>query len=664
VSFKIVFLLSLLFVNQAFADNWNYFSIFKNIDYPKKDLSFAKHTDSFIRGLDKKTINKRGLQKIDSFINAKSSFKRYDPLVRQTLNYFRRKDRFSSCPTIILDKREGHDAVEKQWKKSLQTFCRYQLLEKILKRKKLGSYRNLFESSLPYYLRGESLRKFKSFLKQISKNEKVRDSIFSLVSKTIIEEDLPLKEGVIIQLDIGKELTNYIQKNGLNKSKKVRHFLNEFKFLVDAMVENPDDFKNGDDHPVLNFYKYNQKYLPRPKVSKSLLRIGLGHLREKSFEKSNKIFNMAQVITVGEDKKEAIFSLLWPFIIKKDFEGGATFIRKNRMLENFIHLPPKIQFWISYCLHHNKEVILSKGLYKKIIRDFPVNYYAILSLKYLKKIISGVDGKMLFKPLSIDSLRNKLSSQMFNEELTQILKRLIVWLDAGQLDFYQAELDNLLNHKAFSQNGLYKSSLVFNLIGLLNHKEEYLQAFKLAFWSLENNHLKFGTPTLRALFPFAYINSIKSIDDSIDPLIILSLIRQESAFDPWARSSAGARGLMQLMPNTANHVARKRIKKRRLHGATLNLELGINYLKRLLDKYDGNLIYTLAAYNAGESRVRRWKGKYFTSDDPLIMVESIPFKETRKYIKLIYRNIFFYRYLTNDPEISLSIKDSFNISFN
>lgn len=653
-------IIPLFFISNSYAQGWKYHSIFKDINYHKEEISFARHADSFIRMIKKRKIDQRSLKKLNTFIGSESSFGKYDDLIKQTTNYFKKKNSFDSCPQIIAISNDSKDAMEKGWQKSLKRFCRYTLLEKILKKKSLKGHENIFALSLPFYLRGESFRRFKRFLKIISRNEKMRDEVLSLVSDTIIEEGLPLKEGIITQLDIDKELTRYIQKNGFNKRRKQKHFLNEFKYVVGSMVEGPGEFNK----PVLNFYLNNKAHLPRPKVSESLIRMGLGYLRKKNFNKSNKIFTLAKEITVGENKKEALFSLLWPFIVKKDYEDGATFIRKNRMLENFNNLPPKIQFWITYCLHQNKEVILSKGLYKKIIRDFPVNYYAILSLKYLKQIISGVDGGMLIKPIGLDSLKTKLKPYMFNDDLTRILKRMMVWLDVGQIGYYENELKNLVNHPAFASNDLYKSSLVFNLIGLLNHKEEYLQAFKLAFWSLEKDLLKFGTPTLKALFPFAYIQNIKQVDTKIDPIIILSLIRQESAFDTSARSSAGARGLMQLMPQTANWVANKKIKKRKLHRPDLNLELGISYLRNLLDKYDGNLIYTLAAYNAGESRVRKWKKKYFKSNDPLIMVESIPFKETRHYIKLIYRNIFFYRYLTNDPGLSISVKDSFNISFN
>jgi soluble lytic murein transglycosylase len=65
-----------------------------------------------------------------------------------------------------------------------------------------------------------------------------------------------------------------------------------------------------------------------------------------------------------------------------------------------------------------------------------------------------------------------------------------------------------------------------------------------------------------------------------------------------------------------------------------------------MKRYDGNLVYVLAAYNAGEARVERWRGMYFDTDDTILKnIEAIPFLETRNYVKLIFRNIFFYKLL-------------------
>jgi soluble lytic murein transglycosylase len=142
-------------------------------------------------------------------------------------------------------------------------------------------------------------------------------------------------------------------------------------------------------------------------------------------------------------------------------------------------------------------------------------------------------------------------------------------------------------------------------------------------------------------------------------------MRQESAFNPRAKSVAGARGLMQLMPATAR-MMHGRLRTVRLYDADFNIKLGTKYFQRLEKKYDGNLIDTLCAYNAGEGNLKKWKDDIFVfgEDNPLEKIEMIPFNETRKYVKLIYRNLFYYRLLTNDPMIGESLAETLRVSVN
>jgi soluble lytic murein transglycosylase len=156
-----------------------------------------------------------------------------------------------------------------------------------------------------------------------------------------------------------------------------------------------------------------------------------------------------------------------------------------------------------------------------------------------------------------------------------------------------------------------------------------------------------------ALFPRPYWNDLKrfSARNELDPYLVASLIRQESEFNPAAISNRNAVGLMQLLPNTGKLVAREE-KLRHFNSSQLfvpgvNLQLGTKYFRNMVDKF-GSFEYALAAYNAGDDRVKDWLANG-TYRDPQEFVESIPFTQTREYVQAILRNANVYRQLYGTP---------------
>jgi soluble lytic murein transglycosylase len=150
--------------------------------------------------------------------------------------------------------------------------------------------------------------------------------------------------------------------------------------------------------------------------------------------------------------------------------------------------------------------------------------------------------------------------------------------------------------------------------------------------------------TLRFLAPYrdAFASGAKS--QGIEEHWVLGLVRQESRFIVGARSSAGASGLMQLMPATARWMAKKNgmtdYSPSRVTDPDVNIALGTGYLRYVLDELDGSPVLAAAAYNAGPGRARRWK-----AEQPLegaIYAETIPFNETRDYVKKVMSNTMYY----------------------
>lgn len=146
----------------------------------------------------------------------------------------------------------------------------------------------------------------------------------------------------------------------------------------------------------------------------------------------------------------------------------------------------------------------------------------------------------------------------------------------------------------------------------------------------------------------------------VDRALIFAFMRQESAFNIRARSSAGARGLMQLMPATAGFIAQQRFSGKRrnqLYDPVLNLSLGQQYILHLLENevVDGDLLLLAAAYNGGPGNLKKWQRRAERNDytDALMFIESIPARETRIFIERVLSNLWMYRERLGEPSPSL-----------
>jgi soluble lytic murein transglycosylase-like protein len=137
---------------------------------------------------------------------------------------------------------------------------------------------------------------------------------------------------------------------------------------------------------------------------------------------------------------------------------------------------------------------------------------------------------------------------------------------------------------------------------------------------------------------------------TVDRAIIFGFMRQESQFNTRAKSHAGARGLMQLMPATAGFMANKRFRGRhrnQLYDPELNISLGQKYIEHLMrnEKVNGDLLMLAAAYNGGPGNLSRWQrqARRHRYEDPLMFIESIPTRETRIFVERVLSNVWMYR---------------------
>lgn len=164
--------------------------------------------------------------------------------------------------------------------------------------------------------------------------------------------------------------------------------------------------------------------------------------------------------------------------------------------------------------------------------------------------------------------------------------------------------------------------------------------------------------SLRYLAPFRGTLDKAAKKEGLDPAWVYGLVRQESRFIPEVRSSAGAMGLMQVMPSTAKWIASKKGIKRFDSADALevstNVEFGTYYLRLAWEKLDYSQVLASAGYNAGPGRARKWQ-----ADTPLeaaIYIESIPFSETRDYVKKVMTNTMHYAHILGSEQSTLKAR--------
>ena len=269
------------------------------------------------------------------------------------------------------------------------------------------------------------------------------------------------------------------------------------------------------------------------------------------------------------------------------------------------------------------------------LKGYPFSYYAV-------KALGDRDG---FKDLHLDFLAgiDDPPGSRFLEIVgeLQVLASHGLWDEAADAALWAKNEPGLgagdLNLLKIIESLLYYQQ---------NHYFLAFSKFRGNFRFLEGVHLPNFLSGIFFPRPYKELVTAYSRKQEVDPALVQALIREESFFRSDVRSPANAYGLMQLLHGTARQVANGsglKVKVKDLYDPEINIRLGLEYLKLLLDRYDGRLYLALAAYNAGPHRVDQWLRDFPLADEEEF-IEMIPFSETRNYVKNILRNYFFYRY--------------------
>lgn len=295
-------------------------------------------------------------------------------------------------------------------------------------------------------------------------------------------------------------------------------------------------------------------------------------------------------------------------------------------------------YWYGRTLLRQGKRRKAKRIFEAYYSDYPVSYYGLMCARELKKVF----GKEVeLDKFAIDDFVNKISDK--NRILTQ---RALLLFISGLPDFAKEEMKRIrVNYRNTKE--LYIIATIYMLLDV-PRKTISLVDFLI--------NQKIGIPDediLKIYYPLKFMDTIEAFSKKaeIDPFMIVSLIRQESVFHVKAISRANAMGLMQLMPSLGLKLARSLelgdIRKDELFEPEVNIKIGITHFAELMKKFDNNFIYSIAAYNSSEKKVKEWRHRFKTKDI-YEFIENIPYYETRKYVKRNIRNYLNYQRIYTD----------------
>lgn len=291
----------------------------------------------------------------------------------------------------------------------------------------------------------------------------------------------------------------------------------------------------------------------------------------------------------------------------------------------------RAKYWRFYCSSVLKDEVAKKDAKDALLRDHPLSFQNLA--------VSGDDSAVLSQVVRNEEPQIALRS-LIRPDMNSFVRGVEALIKEGSNHLAAEMLD-----RSVSAVGSLEPEVRLYTAVLLNRIGYALPKFKILSGLFDDVPRMVSSSTMRLYFPLWYFDLVKSKEAQIDPLLILSLIRQESAFNKEARSIVGARGLMQVMPATAKTIAR--VQTQKLFDPVTNIDVGTKYLLKRLHQYGGDVELTLAAYNAGFARVDQWKRRYPT-DNKMLFLDFIPFRETRDYVSMILRNYYWYVTLYTD----------------
>jgi len=334
----------------------------------------------------------------------------------------------------------------------------------------------------------------------------------------------------------------------------------------------------------------------------------------------------------------ALWYLAWSHYKLKEYETAVarfTALLKDRSSQK---IKDRIMYWKAQSLEHMGRKEEARQLYREILGDHPLGYYGVLAKRRLEGDQRGFDDfalTSLAKPrrekkapyhISIGKIMPSaphISRAVFFDHL-DLHEEAARELRAALAEKTDPDIILKLAAGNFAHDVAYQ--LVYQrYVSILHSMPARSDGFERFVWEMS--------------YPEAYKPVVERLaGKNPDPRLVYAIMRAESNFRPAVVSPAGAVGLMQLMPVTAQKMAKELSNKvfdtRDLYKPAKNIEYGISYLKKLNSLFPNNHVAVIAAYNAGEEAVGRWLGHGY-SQDVEEFIEEIPYDETNLYVKKV-----------------------------
>ena len=344
----------------------------------------------------------------------------------------------------------------------------------------------------------------------------------------------------------------------------------------------------------------------------------------------------------------AAWRIGWIDIKAKQWQKAFDQFKDNLTQSPKNNLTDKNLFWMAKAAEKLDKITEAQVIFKDLALRFPYTYYGLEAINHLDEALRE------HSPFQKASYEKEPSFTQPGRRLNTREK--FHFIHASELielgEFTQARIELLRMGRSIRKNlsGVMWLSHWYNRAQAYPDSLQVLQLFK-------NFKTKHGEKELPREFwvnfyPAAYAEyvNIEAGKYDLDPWLVKGLIRQESMYNSRSLSPAGARGLMQIMPKTGKRLfeqthPNQTFENEFLFEPNINIQLGVRYLNNLTRKHKGNGVYILITYNAGPKALRAWLSRFRDIKDMDVFVESIPYPETRGYVKHVFRNHGIYKNL-------------------